>query len=207
LRYSRTITGSRTFLGETPDQRRARRREVLIDAALTIAHEEGLPAVGVRSLRARTKLNQRYFYESFDSVDALLICVLDQIIGELLLAGVAALHDPSHQAALARARHGLDVALEALFDDPRKATFLAAITSGPEQLQNAYRRRVSQIADAIVADPEAAEQGFDRTTAIFVAAGLVHIMSAHLTGELDLDRDALIDTLARLAMGAAGHRA
>lgn len=204
--YPGSIAASRTFLGETPDERRARRRDALIDAALTIAHENGLSAVGVRSLGAHTKLNQRYFYESFDTVEDVLIAALDEIVGELLAAGFAALHDRRHRARLARAQHGMCIALGVILDDPRKATLLGAISGGPEPLQAAFRQRIIQVTDAILADPEAAEQGFDRATALYVAAGSAHLIVACLAGELDLDREALADKLARLAIGASGHR-
>ncbi|WP_067889661.1 TetR/AcrR family transcriptional regulator [Nocardia vaccinii] len=198
-------TGSRTILGETSDERHARHRDALIDAALTIAHESGLAAVGVRSLCAHTKLNQRYFYESFDTVDDVLIAALDTIVGELLVAGFAALHDRRHRALLARAQHGMSIALGVILDDPRKATLIGAISGGPEPLQNAFRQRIAQVADVSLADPEAAEQGFDRATAIYVATGSAQLIVAYLAGELDLDRDALADKLARLAIGALGH--
>jgi AcrR family transcriptional regulator len=179
---------------------------VLIDAALTIAHEQGLSAVGVRSLCAQTKLNQRYFYESFDTVDDVLIAALDTIVGELLVAGFAALHDRRHRARLTRATHGMRIALGVILDDPRKATLLGAISAGPEALQDAFRQRIAQVSDAILADPEAADQGFDRATALYVAAGSAQLIVACLAGEVDLDRDALADKLARLAIGATGHR-
>lgn len=178
----------------------------MIEAALTISHERGLAAVGVRSVGAQTKLNQRYFYESFPTVDDLLIAVLDTIVVELLTAGFAALHERERRSRLARARHGMDVALGVILDDPRKATFLGAVSAGPAALQEAYRQRIADVTDAILADPEAAMQGFDRATAIYVAAGSAQLIVAVLSGELDLDREDLADKLARLAVGAAGHR-
>lgn len=207
-RYALAIAGSRTILGHTADERRARRREALIDAALTITHEDGLAAVGMRRVCAATRLNQRYFYESFSSPDDLLIAVLDEVMREVMITGFTALQAPEirDKSLFDRALNAFDQTLDVILDDPRKATLVASISAGPEPLQHAYGERIAQLADAVLAEPEAAELGFDETTAVFVAAGTAQVVTAYLSGRLKLDRAALVDKLARLGVGAAGHQ-
>lgn len=178
----------------------------MIDAALTIVHESGISAVGVRSLCARTNLNQRYFYESFGAVEDVLLAALDAIIDELLSAGAVALHDRTYRARVARARHVMSTALAVILDDPRKASLLGAVSAGPAPLPREFRRRIGRLTEAILSDQETVAHGFDRSTAIYVTAGSTQLTTAWLAGELDIDRDELADRLARLAVGAAGHR-
>ena len=130
---------------------------------------------------------------------------LDQVTNDMLRAGLAGLHDLRDDSLLARARYGVRVGLDVIFDDPRKASLLGAMSAGQGVLQNALRRQIVRVAEAIRADPEAADQGYDKVTAIFVSAGMLQISAAYLSGELDLDREALADRLARLSLRAAGH--
>lgn len=102
----------------------------------------------------------------------------------------------------------MGIALGIILDDPRKASLLSALSGGPAPLQEAFRQRIARLADLIVAEPETAELGFDRATAIYVVTGSVQLTVAWLAGELgpDFDRDWLADRLAGLAVGAAGNR-
>ena len=47
------------FLGETPDQRKERRRRDLIDAALSLVHEGGLAMLSVRNVTGQDGLSRR----------------------------------------------------------------------------------------------------------------------------------------------------
>ena len=71
--------------------RRAERRQLLVDAAYRIFGEGGEQALSVRSVCRETGLNSRYFYESFPDVDALLGAVYDGVSAELAAAVDAAM--------------------------------------------------------------------------------------------------------------------
>ena len=202
---------SRNFLGETPDQRRNRRKDELIDAALTLVHTGGLPALGVRSLTTEAGLSSRYFYESFASIDDLLIAALHQISANLIHVGVARIHaaplpDPAtapESEILDRLRQGLDAALGVIVDDdPRKAGLIAAIGAGGPRVREELQKLVYVVAAAITNDASAADLGFDHASALFVAGGQVQLTIAYVSGELDISRTELVDRLARLTLGA-----
>ena len=68
---SQSVTALRTYAGEQGDERIARRREQLMDAALEVLGSDDGGALTVRGVCREAKLTARYFYESFDSADDL----------------------------------------------------------------------------------------------------------------------------------------
>ena len=66
-----SVTALRTYAGEQGDERIARRREQLMDAALEVLGSDDGGALTVRGVCREAKLTARYFYESFDSADDL----------------------------------------------------------------------------------------------------------------------------------------
>lgn len=199
-------TLGRNFRGESPDERRERRRRALLEAALDLVHTEGLQATSVRSVCARAGLISRYFYESFDKLDDLLSAALVETADDLLAAGAAAIRDAPDQQEEARLRRGMDAAVGVLLGDPRRAALMAALGAGDARLQRERRVMVMRVAAAIQAEPEALElRGVDRqAVALFVAGGLVELTLAFLDGELRLSRAQLVDQLVILTLGAVG---
>ena len=198
---------SRNFLGETPDERRNRRKEGLIDAALTLVNTGGLPAIGVRSVTTEARLSSRYFYESFTDIDDLLVTALHGVATELLAVGIAGLEaaelaDPSSETELLeRFREGLDAALGVLIDDPRKAALIAAASAGGSRLRQEMQQLVYVVANAITDHQQATDIGFDNASALFVAGGIAQLTVAHVSGELAVDRAEIVERLARYSLG------
>lgn len=70
-----TDTQSRIYGGESREDRHIRRREQFLDAGLDLIGHEGYRAASVRALCRQAKLTDRYFYESFQTVEDVLIGV------------------------------------------------------------------------------------------------------------------------------------
>jgi AcrR family transcriptional regulator len=70
----------RKWRGQEPDDRRAARRAALIEAGLQIMGTEGTAATTMRATCRQAGLTERYFYESFDNREALLIALLDHVV-------------------------------------------------------------------------------------------------------------------------------
>ncbi len=196
----------RTFLGETPEERQRRRRGELIDAALDVVHEGGAAAVGVRAVISRANLASRYFYESFASTDDLLAAAVQQVVEGVLVVGVGALHAPEVDPATAgddelleHFRAGVSAALAHLAEDPRRLSLLSAAFSHglAERLQ---RDLTALVAAAIEGEEGADVVGFDEASTLFAAGGMVSLALAHVAGRLTLDRDAVVDRLARFTL-------
>ncbi|WP_332838799.1 TetR/AcrR family transcriptional regulator [Nocardia bovistercoris] len=114
------MTAQRTYGGVSADERRAQRRTALLDAALDIIGTQGLAKLTVSGLCARAGLNERYYYESFDSREAVLTGVIDRIAEEMAAAILDALREaPDDSRAMARA--AITAGIRLLTDDPRKA--------------------------------------------------------------------------------------
>ena len=114
---STTAAGSHRWVGVPADERRAERRRLLVDAAFELLGTDGDAGTTVRAVCAATRLNPRYFYESFADRDALLLAVYDQQVaelGELLASRLAEVGDD--EAAFTRT--GIDTVVRFVAEDP-----------------------------------------------------------------------------------------
>ena len=200
-------------MGLAPADRRAERRALLLDAAFELLGTEGMAATTVRAVCHHARLNPRYFYESFDDLDALVVAVYDHLIAalgaEVMAALAAAGADPGDQtrAALRRIVEWVD-------EDRRRGRVLYVEALGNEALN---RRRI-QTAHLLVNTVEqhaAATQGalapgepIGRIGAALLVGGAGELVVAWLDGRIDVDRDQLVDDASELllAMGEAAAR-
>lgn len=197
--------------GVPADQRRAERRARLIEAGLDLAGTDGWQAATVRAVCARAKLTPRYFYESFENRDALLLAIFDELAAEaaerVLVAVTAA-----PEEAEAKSRAAVAAFVDLLVEDPRKTRILFAEAMGHEAL---IRRRldVLKMFAGLIADqarafyrpPRGSERLVD-TTAFLLAGGLAELLIAWLDGDLESTRDELVDDVAAL-LAATGEAA
>ena len=200
----------RNFLGETPEERKDRRRLDLIDAALSLVHEGGLANLGVRSVTSKASLSSRYFYENFESIDDLLIAACQSVVHDILRVGLEALYGPEVELKSATGdeildlfRRSLDAALGMLLDDPRKIAVMMAATAGGPKVRHALQQTLTHVLmSTISADTDASEIGFDDATTIYVAGGVANLAMAYVSGELALSREEIVDRIARLTLSA-----
>jgi AcrR family transcriptional regulator len=73
----------RVYGGESLASRSARRREQFLDAGLEIFGTSGYRQATVRQLCKQAELTDRYFYESFDTLEDLLIAVYEREFDQL----------------------------------------------------------------------------------------------------------------------------
>lgn len=110
----------RPFRGVAHEQRQRERRERLIAAGIEAFGERGYHAVTVRDLCGRARLTERYFYESFDGLEALFVAVYRQINQTLMQATLSALQSSPADAVVLSER-ALRVFLEFVRADPQRA--------------------------------------------------------------------------------------
>ena len=82
LPLSSRPSSERPYGGRDHDARVSERRERFIRAGVRVIGAAGYRAATVRALCAEAGLSNRYFYESFDSTEALLMAVYRQLMGE-----------------------------------------------------------------------------------------------------------------------------
>jgi len=192
------------WAGVPADQRRAGRRELLLDAAFELLGTEGWSATTVRAVCTQAQLNFRYFYESFADLDELLVALYDRLVAELGEQVLAAM-DAAGDEPAARLRAAIDRILAYVADDTRRGRILYVEALGSEPLN---RRRLDT-AHAVVAAVEeqgtrvrgAGDAGVGRIAAAILVGGLSELVVAWLDGRIDVPRERLVDDATELFMG------
>jgi AcrR family transcriptional regulator len=198
------------WAGVPPADRRAERRALLVEAAFDLLGTEGWGGTTVRAVCHAARLNPRYFYESFDDLDALVVAVYDQLVGQMsaaVMGAVAAAGDDTSD----QTRAAVAAIVGFVDDDRRRARVLYVEALGNEALN---RRRI-ETGHALVAAveqhaidrhgaPPAGEQ-IGRIGAAVVVGGTSELVLAWLDGRIDVSRDQLVDdaTALFLAVGDA----
>lgn len=189
----------RTYGGVSADERRAQRRAALLDAALEIIGTQGITKLTVSGLCAQAGLNERYYYESFDSRDAVLAALIDRIAEELAGAIIGALQTAPADTR-AKAHAAISAGLHLLTDDPRKAHVALVAGMATPELRARTNQTVRVFARIVAAegidfygitDPNPDPTIDFRAT--YLVGGLVQTLTAWLQDDLPLTRDELID--------------
>lgn len=126
-------SNSRTFKGQSQEERKAERRRRLLEAGVAAFGERGYHAVTVRELCAEAKLTERYFYESFENMPTMFMAVFAEVNlalkNEVLKAIMLAPKDPMSLA---------EAYLRAYFifirEDPKRARIIgfSALAVNPQ---------------------------------------------------------------------------
>lgn len=195
----------RPYRGVAPDERRRKRRDALLEAALDCVADESVE-LGVRSVCAKARLTPRYFYESFANLDELLVVLVDQVSGEVMSGAQQEIANaPADLRSQCRAAAA--GAYNALLADQRKAKAMLVVASGSELLQERRRRLVLEYADAMLAylgefqGAEISSSTQARTAALYMVGGSFELMQSVLAGTAGLDNDGVVDTLGDLLAG------
>ncbi|MCM6777998.1 TetR/AcrR family transcriptional regulator [Nocardia sp. CDC159] len=187
----------RTYGGVSAEERRAQRRAALLEAALEIIGSQGVDKLTVAGLCARAGLNERYYYEQFDSRDAVLIALLDGMAEELAAAIAAALHTaPADTRGMAEA--AVRAGIEVLTDDPRKARVALILSAATPELRSRTLETIRSFANLVAAQGSYLDiggAGVDPAIpfrATYLVGGLVQVLTGWLHGDLPMTRDELI---------------
>src|SRR5262249_44643559 len=139
----------RRYRGITPSERRAQRRERLMQAGLELFGTQGYASTSIRAVSAAASLNSRYFYESFGSREGLLYSVYERIVQEIVAGAAEATRGADTIEGQARA--GLRSGWTILTEDPRKARVLALEVVGvSDRLERLRRTTRHALADLTV---------------------------------------------------------
>ena len=201
------------WAGLSPDDRRAGRRELLLDVAFELLGTEGWAGTTVRAVCQAAELNPRYFYESFADLDELVVAVYDRLVAELggeVMAAIAA----SGTDPRAGARAAMDCILRFVDEDRRRARILYVEALGNEALN---RRRIEtahqlvSVVELAGAERYGALPGGEhvgRIGAAILVGGAGELVVAWLDGRIKVTREQLVDdaTEILLAIGDATAR-
>jgi AcrR family transcriptional regulator len=207
------VTQARRYGGRAAGERVAERRARLLEAGLELMGTRGVAGATVRGVAEASGLAARYFYESFASIEALQLAVFEQIAGEAATRSLGALAAAPDDAA-ARTRAVLAEMVDLFLQDPRKGriALLESITSpvlGPRVLEESRRFAGMLAATASAGDPAESPEGLPvavRLRAQFLIGGVAHTLGAALQGDIEVERDRLVDVLVELFLSAAALR-
>jgi AcrR family transcriptional regulator len=197
------MTESRAYRGVALAERVAVRREALVQAGLDSLYEDGIAALSVRSVCARSKLTARYFYESFADLDALLVALMDVICVEAAdraLAAIALAGDDLDS----KIRAAVGSAFAVFGDDPRKAAAFLMGSAGPESLHARREEWMTQYVQLVLAnlpvhpDGTLAGKRGAKAAALFVMGGTTELLRAVLGGSLAMQPADVIDRLSTM---------
>src|SRR4051794_22730995 len=184
-----------------------------MDAAFQLLGTEGWSGTSVRAVCQSARLNPRYFYESFDDLDALVIAVYDRLV-EVLQTEVRAAVETAGDDVAAQVRAAVDTTVRFVDEDRRRARILYVEALGNESLN---RRRI-ETAHAVVAfvETDASErrgrpapgEQIGRESAAVLVGGFSELLVAWLDGRIDVSRQQLVDDATELflALGDAAGR-
>ena len=182
------------------DERRAQRREQLITAARELLGSGS--AVSVRAVCRAAKLTERYFYESFDERDALVVAAYERASQEAV-AAVAEAVMASDGTPEAVARAAVKVAVAQVVDDPSRGhVLIVAPLTNPVLF--AKREELVPVLTALIREqlPGRTSQSERDMVALGIAGALTQIFYSYLTGRLVVERDAFVEHCVRLLLSA-----
>ncbi len=188
--------------------RRAERRMLLLDAAFDLLGTEGWDALTVRAVVERARLNPRYFYESFDDLDALAIAVYDRVVTELGAVVRAALSGSKPDPA-AQVHTVVGEIVRFVDEDRRRGRVLYVEGLGSEALN---RRRIEAGREVVAFVERYAAGGqrrggsLGRVGAAIVVGGFSQLLVDWLAGRIPVGRERLVDDATELflSLGEAG---
>lgn len=189
---------TRSYRGQSQEQRRAERRSRLIAAAIEVYGERGYHHATVKAVCEAAGLTERYFYESFANSEALLIACFNAVayavLGETLRAGEAA-----GRGKMARSRAMLCAYFGALQRGPLAARlFLVEIRGVSRAVDLAFddalkvigREVAKMVAPAAAVEDELLQAG--------VIGGVIHIALRWIGNGYQPPLDAVVESALRL---------
>lgn len=185
---------TRPYRGVEPSQRRAQRRERLLDAGLEVFGTGGYAGSSIRAVSATACLNSRYFYESFSDREDLLYHVYKRIVGEVASAVVEATSQVDTIEEQAHA--GLGVAWKILTEDPRKARVLALEVVGvSDRLERLRRENRHAFADILLQNSRPITGDMLHLDPVLTARSLMGAVVDLLVDWINGDLDATVDEI------------
>jgi AcrR family transcriptional regulator len=195
--------------GLSTEERQRERRQLLIEVAFDLLGSEGSSATTVRAVCARARLNPRYFYESFDELDALLVAVYDSVVDQLRAAVRASVRAAGEdlpeavRASVAATVHFVD-------EDRRRGRVLYVEALGNEALNLRRMQTGFDLVELVQRDTvrrrgSSGSEQLDRVGAAMLVGGFSEILTAWLDGRIAMQTDELIDAATALfvAVGEA----
>ncbi|MEV7319547.1 TetR/AcrR family transcriptional regulator [Streptomyces sp. NPDC093970] len=197
----------RTYGGETAEQRASLRRRRLLESGLELFASRGYAHTSISAVLRHAGLKDRYFTESFSSLDALMAALVRDIYEEQITrcAAVIGTDRPLRE----RARDMIDVVAGLPLQDPRKGRVKLAESLGAGPLTAHERRlglqRMSGLVDSLLREGVHRPGTDTAALSVAVVGAVGEMVLSWFNGVLDISREELVDQGLFLFEALAGY--
>ncbi len=200
---------ARVYAGKTAEARSSERRRRFLEAGVKVIGQRGLTDATVRGVCEAAGLSTRFFYESFDDLEALALEVYHECV-----ASAASSLVPAVASAGATQREKADTAMRLLVgyldEEPERALIVFIESLGIGALSASRRQTTRLLASFVMSIAQdvypltEADPGL-QVAATLVAGGVAELLASLLDGSLDLPRAKVMEHGANLlvAIGEA----
>jgi AcrR family transcriptional regulator len=203
--------------GMPADARAAERQATLVEVAFDLVGTDGMAGTTVRKVCEVARLNPRYFYESFEDLDALVVAVFDRAANDVVQATIMAfaeLTDEQREDRETMLRIGIGAIVRHLTEDPRRARVIFMEGLNNEALGRRRFDTLHEMANTLVTDArrdaeQIAGEPVELASIVTVAAnlmvgGMAELCMSWVLGRLDVTLDELVNDTASLFVAIAG---
>jgi len=198
----------RRYRGLSVAERRAQRRERLLEAGLELFGTQGYAGSSIRAVSAAASLNSRYFYESFTSREDLLYHVYQRAVRDIATAVIEA--TAKAETVEDQAREGLRASWMVLTGDRRKARVIVIEVVGvSERLERLRRENRHAFADILVNNAMSiAEEGIQlRMDPVLTARSLMgaamEVLVDWIHGDVSASPEEIVEHLTKMYTAVA----
>ncbi len=184
--------------GVSAEDRKLARRARLLDATLEVWGREAGPPVTMTRVCAEAGLTERYFYESFTSLDQAQIAVMERVAEEIAERTVSALGSTAG-GPTERVRAAIGAFVQILTDDPRKGRVAIVESASVEAVRAPRARMLRQFAELAAHEarelygPQAWSEAEGRLAATMFIGGLAELVTTWIEGTLEATPDDIIE--------------
>jgi AcrR family transcriptional regulator len=193
------------YRGVSATDRVAERRTRLLAAALTVWADPGTRTT-MTAVCAEAGLTERYFYESFTGLEALLEAVMDAIAAEIETTSRAAA-EAAGDDPVARVRASVRAFMELLVDDPRKGRVAIVESVAVPKLRQRRTELLRHLAHQsaiesrkLLGTPDRSANE-DEIGGLLFIGGMAELITAWLDGSLEAATDEIVEAASRALLG------
>jgi AcrR family transcriptional regulator len=193
------MTTERSYGGKTATERVSGRRQQLVDATIEVLASAGEAHVTMTAICGAAGLTERYFYESFASLDDALLAALDSVCDEIIALATATFGSTEGPAD-ARVHAVMEAFVDLVQRSPAKAKVAVIHSSANPRLRARRHELIGVFADFVAV--EAADLYGDdawpadraRIHGLVYIAGFAELVASWLAGDVTLTSDELVET-------------
>ncbi|MBW8800183.1 MAG: TetR/AcrR family transcriptional regulator [Streptomyces sp.] len=199
----------RTYGGATAEERASLRRRRLMESGLELFSSRGYAHTSIRAVLRHAGLKDRYFAESFTSLDDLMAALMRDIYEEQITRCAESI--ATDQPLRDRARNVIDAVVRLSLEDPRKGRVKLAESLGAGPLTARERRlglqRMSGLVDSLLREGLQDPRIDPATLSVAVVGAVSEMLLSWFNGELTISKEELVDQGLLLFEAITGHTA